>query len=179
PRPGTPLAAVSSAAGHSPPDIIPLDDPAPAGAIAFPGPPPTAAAKPQPSAPATLTPPGPAAASAPPPEAKATGPSAAPAAAALPHGGHFAWPVRGHVVAGYGVAPGGAHNDGINIAAPKGASVAAIDSGVRAYGGNEIGGSGHPVLVKHPSGWISAYAHCEELLVKKGDKVSAGQTIAK
>ena len=82
-------------------------------------------------------------------------------------------------MAGYGVAAGGAHNDGINIAAPKGAPVAAIDGGVVAYAGNELRGYGNLVLVKHPSGWISAYAHCEELLVKKGDKVSPGQTIAR
>ena len=87
--------------------------------------------------------------------------------------------MRGRVLAGYGVAPGGAHNDGINIAAPRGAPVAAIDGGVVAYAGNEVRGYGNLVLVKHASGWISAYAHCQELLVNKGDKVSPGQTIAK
>ena len=71
------------------------------------------------------------------------------------------------------------HNDGINIAAPRGAAVEAADTGVVAYTGNELRGYGNLVLVKHPSGWISAYAHCEELLVKKGDKVSPGQTIAR
>ncbi len=55
----------------------------------------------------------------------------------------------------------------------------AVDGGIVAYAGNELRGYGNLVLVKHSSGWISAYAHCEELLVKRGDKVSRGQTIAK
>ncbi|MGE5270104.1 MAG: peptidoglycan DD-metalloendopeptidase family protein [Thiohalocapsa sp.] len=95
------------------------------------------------------------------------------------HAAHFAWPVRGHILAGYGVTAGGGHNDGINIAAPRGAAVEAVDGGVVAYAGNELRGYGNLVLVKHSNGWISAYAHCEELLVKRGDKVRRGQVIAK
>jgi murein DD-endopeptidase MepM/ murein hydrolase activator NlpD len=97
----------------------------------------------------------------------------------LPQGGHFAWPVRGHILAGYGVARDGGHNDGINIGASRGAPVAAIDSGIVAYAGNELRGYGNLVLIKHASGWISAYAHCDELLVKKGDPVYRGKVIAK
>ena len=95
------------------------------------------------------------------------------------HGGRFAWPVRGRVVAGYGVAAGGSHNDGINIAAPRGTPVAAVDGGTVAYAGNELRGYGNLVLVKHANGWITAYAHLDELLVKQGDRVNRGQVIAK
>src|SRR5260370_765907 len=98
------------------------------------------------------------------PASAARAESAGPAPA-LPHGGHFPWPVRGHVLAGYGVAAGGAHNDGINIAAPRGAPVSAVDAGIVAYAGNELRGYGNLLLVKHASGWITAYAHCHELLV--------------
>ena len=101
------------------------------------------------------------------------------AAPGLPHGGHFAWPVRGHVLAGYGVARDGGHNDGINIGASRGTPVTAVDSGIVAYAGNELRGYGNLVLVKHAGGWISAYAHCDELLVKKGDPVYRGKVIAK
>ena len=148
-----PLAAASPAQpiaqGHPPPEIIPLDGPAPAPK-----------APPQPSAAE---------------EARGEPVAAAP----LPHGNHFAWPVRGHVLAGYGVAAGGKHNDGINIAAPLGTPVTAVDAGTVAYAGNELRGYGNLVLVKHANGWITAYAHCEELLVKRGDTVSRGQEIAK
>jgi murein DD-endopeptidase MepM/ murein hydrolase activator NlpD len=93
--------------------------------------------------------------------------------------GTFLWPVRGRVLAGYGSGPDGTHNDGINIAAPRGAAVEAADGGVVAYAGNELRGYGNLVLVKHPNGWISAYAHCDSILVKRGDKVTRGQTIAR
>jgi murein DD-endopeptidase MepM/ murein hydrolase activator NlpD len=149
----------SAPAGHPPPEIIPLDGPAPPRAIAFPqqAPPPKPPA--QPSA----------------EEARAE----AHRAPALQRGAHFPWPVRGRVLAGYGAREGGGHNDGINIAAPRGAPVRAVDAGVVAYAGNELRGYGNLVLVKHDNGFITAYAHCDELLVKRGDKVGRGQVIAK
>ena len=115
----------------------------------------------------------------PPPPAPA---GAAPQERAAPPaktGGMFLWPVRGRVLAGYGSGSDGTHNDGINIAAPRGAPVEAVDTGVVAYAGNELRGYGNLLLVKHPNGWISAYAHCDLILVKRGDKVARGQVIAR
>ena len=89
------------------------------------------------------------------------------------------WPLRGRVLASYGVAADGTHNDGINIAASRGTPIEAVESGIVAYAGNELRGYGNLVLVKHANGWISAYAHCDELLVKKGDPVYRGKVIAK
>jgi murein DD-endopeptidase MepM/ murein hydrolase activator NlpD len=93
--------------------------------------------------------------------------------------GTFLWPVRGHVLSDYGTGQDGTHNDGINIAAPRGAAVQAADGGIVAYAGNELRGYGNLILVKHPNGWISAYAHCDLILVKRGETVSRGQTIAR
>jgi murein DD-endopeptidase MepM/ murein hydrolase activator NlpD len=93
--------------------------------------------------------------------------------------GTFLWPVRGRILAGYGSGRDGTHNDGINIAAPRGAAVEAADGGVVAYAGNELRGYGNLILVKHSNGWISAYAHCDLILVKRGEKVARGQTIAR
>lgn len=95
------------------------------------------------------------------------------------HGGRFPWPVQGRVVGNYGSGAGGAHNDGVNIAAARGTPIRAIEGGVVAYAGNELRGYGNLVLVKHPDGLISAYAHCDELLVKKGDKIGSGQVIGR
>ena len=50
--------------------------------------------------------------------------------------------------------------------------------GVVAYSGNELRGFGNMVLVKHAGGWITAYAHNDKLLVKRGQKVKKGQVIA-
>jgi murein DD-endopeptidase MepM/ murein hydrolase activator NlpD len=93
--------------------------------------------------------------------------------------GRFPWPVRGRILASYGNAPGGGHNDGINIAAPRGTPVRAIDGGTVAYAGNEVKGYGNLVLIKHANGWISAYAHLDGLSVKLGETIAAGQVIAK
>ena len=79
----------------------------------------------------------------------------------------------------YGAGPDGTHNDGINIAAARGAPVQAADAGVVAYAGNELRGYGNLILIKHPNGWISAYAHCDLILVKTGQKVARGQVIAR
>ncbi|HTW54362.1 MAG TPA: peptidoglycan DD-metalloendopeptidase family protein [Stellaceae bacterium] len=94
-------------------------------------------------------------------------------------GGRFPWPVRGHILAAYGNAPGGGHNDGINIAAPLGTPVRAIDGGTVVYSGNEVKGYGNIVLIRHANGWISAYAHLSDVAVRPGDAISAGEVIAK
>jgi len=87
--------------------------------------------------------------------------------------------VRGRVVSNFGAKDKGLHNDGINIMAPKGTPVRAVENGVVAYAGNELRGFGNLLLVKHSGGWITAYAHNDTLLVKRGDKVGKGQVISK
>jgi len=91
----------------------------------------------------------------------------------------FLWPVRGSVLSSYGAKKGGEHNDGINIAAPRGTPVRAAENGVVAYAGEELKGFGKLLLVKHAGNWVTAYAHNEDLLVAAGDVVKRGQTIAK
>ena len=89
------------------------------------------------------------------------------------------WPINGDVIAEFGPQEKGRHNDGINIAAPRGTPVRAVESGVVAYAGNELRGFGNLLLVKHDNGWVSAYAHNGALLVQPGDTVSRGQVIAR
>lgn len=91
----------------------------------------------------------------------------------------FRWPVKGKVISGFGPRPDKSHNDGINIAVPQGAEVLASESGTVAYAGNELKGYGNLVLIRHENNWVSAYAHNDQLLVKRGDKVRRGQVIAK
>jgi murein DD-endopeptidase MepM/ murein hydrolase activator NlpD len=83
------------------------------------------------------------------------------------------------VIAGYGATPNGQQNDGINIALPENTPVKAAEDGVVAYAGNELKGYGNLVLVRHPNGYVTAYAHAKELLVKRGDQVKRGQVIAR
>ena len=165
PSPGS-----STSVRHTAPDIIPLD-----------GPPQARPASPVPARVPSAAPSATASAAAP-PVSVSTAPETAkadPAPAALPHGAHFSWPLNGRVLTSYWAATGGGHNDGINIAAPRGTPIAATEGGTVAYAGNELRGYGNLVLIKHAEGWISAYAHCDELLVKKGDQVYRGKAIAK
>jgi murein DD-endopeptidase MepM/ murein hydrolase activator NlpD len=91
----------------------------------------------------------------------------------------FIWPVRGHVVEGYGTSRNGTQNDGINIAARVGAPVYAAAAGEVVYVGNELRGYGNLVLIKHENGYLTAYAHNSAILVHKGERVTRGQTIAR
>ncbi len=91
----------------------------------------------------------------------------------------FRWPVRGRIIVGFGPKPNGLQNDGIDLAVPEGTLVKAAEDGVVAYAGNELKGYGNLVLVRHSNGFVTAYAHASELMVKKGDAVKRGQVIAK
>ena len=91
----------------------------------------------------------------------------------------FRWPVRGKVITAYGAKTNGKANDGINLAVPEGTPVKAADDGVVAYSGNELKGYGNLVLIRHANGYVTAYAHASELLVKRGDTIKRGQVIAK
>ncbi|MEH2485545.1 LysM peptidoglycan-binding domain-containing M23 family metallopeptidase [Bradyrhizobium sp. AZCC 2230] len=91
----------------------------------------------------------------------------------------FRWPVRGKVITSYGAKTNGKSNDGINVAVPEGTPVKAAEDGVVAYSGNELKGYGNLVLVRHSNGYVTAYAHASELLVKRGDPIKRGQVIAK
>jgi len=93
--------------------------------------------------------------------------------------GKFRWPARGRIVAGFGRRPDHTHNDGINILVPQGASVLAAEGGTVAYAGSELKGYGNLILIRHQDNWISAYAHNDSLLVRRGDSVARGQEIAK
>lgn len=112
------------------------------------------------------------------PVTKSTPPRAIPKPPAR-QGGKFLWPVNGRVIGRFGPLQGGRHNDGINIAAPRGVAVHAAENGVVAYAGNELRGFGNLVLLKHSDGWVTAYAHAERLLVAPGQFVKRGEPIAR
>ena len=87
--------------------------------------------------------------------------------------------MKGRIVAGFGAKPSGKHNDGINVAVPKGTSIKAAENGVVAYAGSELEPYGNLILIRHANNWVTAYAHNDKLLVKRGDTVRRGQIIGK
>jgi murein DD-endopeptidase MepM/ murein hydrolase activator NlpD len=155
-----PVAKPAAAKASKPSVVAKADNP----------PQPAAPAKKKPAAPDTA-PTGSVHADAPAPGPALTG-AQADAAGATPE---FRWPARGRIIQGFKA--GG--NDGINIAVPEGTSVKAAEAGVVAYAGSELKGYGNLVLIRHPNGFVSAYANNGELEVKRGETVKRGQIIAK
>lgn len=67
---------------------------------------------------------------------------------------------------------------GVDIAVPRGTSIASAADGVVKFAGRK-GGYGNVVIIEHPDGRETFYAHCDKLLVEKGQTVSGGDEIAK
>ncbi|MBI5070227.1 MAG: M23 family metallopeptidase [Deltaproteobacteria bacterium] len=117
---------------------------------------------------------------APPARPAAPAPSAAPA---LPAPAAAALPGDGTLTSGFGLRADPftgrqAMHRGIDLAAPEGSPVrAALPGVVRSAG--ERGGYGLAVEVEHEGGFTTLYAHASELLVKEGERVTPGQTIAR
>jgi murein DD-endopeptidase MepM/ murein hydrolase activator NlpD len=92
--------------------------------------------------------------------------------------GGFVWPVDGRVVKRFGPGASGERNDGIKIAVPVSTPIKAAADGVVAYVGDGIAALGGLVIVKHGDGWTTVYGHASKLLVRRGQSVRRGETIA-
>lgn len=66
---------------------------------------------------------------------------------------------------------------GIDFAAPAGSHVMAVATGIVIEAG-EHSGYGNLVAINHGNGYVTRYGHNEKILVKVGQKVIKGQTIA-
>ena len=120
--------------------------------------------------------PAPAAATA--PAAVAAAPAASAAASAAQSAGDdkigWIWPTEGKVIATFDEGK----NKGVDIAGKAGQPVVAAGAGKVMYAGSGIRGYGNLVIVKHNNSLLSAYAHNRSILVKEGQNVTKGQTIA-
>ena len=89
------------------------------------------------------------------------------------------WPLRNaRMSSNYGQRWGKQH-EGIDLAAPIGTEILAAKDGVVLYASNTVKGYGNMVVVSHDGDLLTAYAHAQVLLVQKGDRVRAGQPIAR
>lgn len=68
---------------------------------------------------------------------------------------------------------------GIDMAAPTGTQIHACKAGTVTYAVSMDPTYGNYIIVDHGKGMTSLYAHMSEMLVSKGERVSAGQTIGK
>ena len=85
----------------------------------------------------------------------------------------FRWPVSGKVTTDFIASKG----TGINIDAPEGSAVRAAENGTVIYVGSGVEGYGNLILIRHPNGYVSAYAHLKATGVSKGQTVSRGDNI--
>lgn len=79
---------------------------------------------------------------------------------------------------GWGSGRGGYHL-AVDMGSPTGTPILASERGVVAYAGHGIRGYGRFVMIVHPNGLVTAYAHNRELLVVPGELVARGQPIAR
>ena len=61
---------------------------------------------------------------------------------------------------------------------PKGLPIHSINLGRVVVSGPDIPGYGNLVMISHPNGYLSLYAHCEEIFVEEGDEIIKGAMIA-
>ena len=60
----------------------------------------------------------------------------------------------------------------------KGNPISSIQEGRVVIAGPDIPGYGNLVMISHPNGFLSLYAHCKDIFVEKGDVISRGTIIA-
>lgn len=94
--------------------------------------------------------------------------------------GKLPWPTQGKISAGFGSQRVGAQMqwNGILITAQEGQSVIAVHHG-RVVFADYFRGHGLLVIVDHGGGYLSLYAHNQQLLRNTGDAVRAGEALAK
>jgi murein DD-endopeptidase MepM/ murein hydrolase activator NlpD len=92
-------------------------------------------------------------------------------------GGDLIWPVQGVISSTFGPRRGKQHS-GLDIAAPKGTPIKAAKAGTVVTTG-WLGGYGQTVILEHSDKTATLYAHASKILVRKGQKVKQGETIAR
>ncbi|MGE7992125.1 peptidoglycan DD-metalloendopeptidase family protein [Pseudomonas sp. NPDC089554] len=90
--------------------------------------------------------------------------------------GGWTWPANGVLIGKF--ASNGSLNKGIDIAGDLGQPVFAASDGAVVYAGSGLRGYGELVIIKHSDTYVSAYGHNRRLMVREGQQVKAGQTIA-
>ncbi len=96
--------------------------------------------------------------------------------------GRFVFPANARISSGFGnrvhpILGYSRFHGGVDFAAPQGTAIYAADSGQVIFSG-WYGGYGQTVIVDHGGGITTLYAHASRLLVREGQAVQQGQSIA-
>ncbi|MBP3364923.1 MAG: peptidoglycan DD-metalloendopeptidase family protein [Pseudomonas sp.] len=108
--------------------------------------------------------------------ATATAPAAVTPLPAGPAPKGWGWPSNGILIGKF--SSNGSLNKGIDIAGDLGQPVLAASDGSVVYAGSGLRGYGELIIIKHSDTYVSAYGHNRRLLVREGQQVKVGQTIA-
>ena len=90
---------------------------------------------------------------------------------------HYSLPASGVFTSGFGPR-WSRHHSGIDIANQVGTSIHASRRGEVVFA-DYLGAYGLMVEIKHPDGFSTRYAHCNEALVRVGETVNQGDLIAR
>lgn len=88
---------------------------------------------------------------------------------------NWSWPTTGKLVKSNSPTS----KKGIDISGASGQTIKAAAAGEVVYSGSGLLGYGKLIIIKHNETYLSAYAYNSKLLVKEGDRVTAGQKISK
>jgi murein DD-endopeptidase MepM/ murein hydrolase activator NlpD len=88
------------------------------------------------------------------------------------------WPVLAPVGDRFGPR-GDTFHEGIDLLAPRGTPVLAAGPGMVTWAGRRAGGWGRLVVVRHPDGVRTLYAHLASIDVRVGDEVSGGAILGR
>jgi murein DD-endopeptidase MepM/ murein hydrolase activator NlpD len=91
----------------------------------------------------------------------------------------FIWPLKGRVIAGFGVCYRNIMNKGINLQGITGTDVLASRSGRVVFYAGDFGNFGKTVIIDHGDGLRSIYSRVSEVFVRPGEDVQRGAVIAR
>ncbi|MBI5489780.1 MAG: LysM peptidoglycan-binding domain-containing protein [Deltaproteobacteria bacterium] len=101
------------------------------------------------------------------------------AAGGTPRPSYLSYPIPGARLArSFGSGTNGRHK-AMDIIADAGTPIRAAERGLVVYADDTIRGYGWMVVLLHPGGWVTFYAHCKKLLVHPGETVERREVIAR
>lgn len=91
----------------------------------------------------------------------------------------FIWPSKGKVISGFGDKTSNVVNKGVTIRTFPDATVLAAHSGMVVFATDKLKGYGKTVIISHDGGFMTVYSLLSHILVKPGERISQGASIAR
>ena len=90
---------------------------------------------------------------------------------------YLRWPVPGHPL-GRGFGSNNGKHLAVDVTADIGTPVRAMAPGIVGYADNGVKGYGKMVMLVHPGGWVTLYAHLSRFKVRPGQRIGRNQVLA-